>query len=241
LRVGWFSCGCSSLVACKVAQPDEVIYIHVTDQHPDTLRFLADARVLLGRPITVLQSMRYANVGDVIVSNGYINGPSGARCTLELKKRVRQDWEREHWARHTYLWGFDVTERSRARRTVEAMPEFDHEFPLIDRGLTKEDCHALCEEWGIRRPEMYDLGLPNNNCICCVKGSKGYYNRMRELFPEAFARRAREEREVGHSCLRGTFLDELNPRAGRGKVVVPDCSLACTYVLEHEAEGGQDG
>lgn len=241
MRVGWFSCGCSSLVACKVAQPDEVIYIHVADQHPDTLRFLADARVLLGRPITVLQSMRYANVGDVIVSNGYINGPSGARCTLELKKRVRQDWEREHWARHTYLWGFDVAERSRARRTVEAMPEFDHEFPLIDRGLTKEDCHALCEEWGIRRPEMYDLGLPNNNCICCVKGSKGYYNRMRELFPEAFARRAREEREVGHSCLRGTFLDELDPRAGRDKVVVPDCSLACTYVLEHEAEGGQDG
>ena len=49
--IGWFSCGRSSLVACRLARPDEVIYIHVANQHPDTLRFLMDARVLLGRPI----------------------------------------------------------------------------------------------------------------------------------------------------------------------------------------------
>lgn len=43
MRVGWFSCGCSSLVACKLARPDKVIYIHVSNQHPDTIRFLSEA------------------------------------------------------------------------------------------------------------------------------------------------------------------------------------------------------
>ena len=64
MRVGWFSGGCSSLVACKLAKPDTCIYIHVADQHPDTLRFLADAEKVLGR-VEVLQSSEYASVDDV--------------------------------------------------------------------------------------------------------------------------------------------------------------------------------
>lgn len=43
MKVGWFSAGCSSLVACRIADPDEIIYIHVPNQHPDTIRFLMDA------------------------------------------------------------------------------------------------------------------------------------------------------------------------------------------------------
>lgn len=229
MRVGWFSCGCSSLVACQIARPDEVIYIHVADQHPDTLRFLRDAESVLGRA-TVLMSDEFADVDDVMRKTRYVNGPDGAACTLRLKKRVRQEWEREHWARHTYVWGYDVGEMARADRTVDSMPEFDHEFPLIDRGLTKADCHALCADWGIRRPAMYDLGYPNNNCIGCVKGGMGYWNKIREDFPDVFATRAAREREIGHSCIKGVFLDELEPGRGRNNPVVPDCSLACAMV-----------
>lgn len=229
MRVGWFSCGCSSLVACKLARPDKVIYIHVANQHPDTIRFLTEAGGVLG-DIEILQSMEYVGVDDVITTKRYINGPAGAACTLELKKRVRQEWEKAHFERHTYVWGFDVTETSRAERTVESMPEFNHEFPLIENGLTKEDCHALCEDWGIKRPAMYDLGYPNNNCIGCVKGGMGYWNKIREDFPAVFKRRAKQEREIGHSCINGVFLDELEPGRGRNEIIVPDCSLACMMV-----------
>lgn len=229
MRVGWFSCGCSSLVACKLARPDKVIYIHVANQHPDTIRFLTEAGGVLG-DIEILQSMEYVGVDDVITTKRYINGPAGAACTLELKKRVRQEWEKANFERHTYVWGFDVTETSRAERTMESMPEFNHEFPLIENGLTKEDCHALCEDWGIKRPAMYDLGYPNNNCVGCVKGGMGYWNKIREDFPAVFKRRAKQEREIGHSCINGVFLDELEPGRGRNEIIVPDCSLACMLV-----------
>ena len=227
MRVAWFSCGCSSLVAARLAEPDKAIYIHVSNQHPDTLRFLQDAARVLGT-VEVLQSHDCISVDEVIERDRYINGPSGARCTLVLKKRVRQEWEKKNWGRHTYVWGYDVDEKARAERLVESMPEFDHEFPLIERGLTKEDCHALCEDWGIKRPMMYDLGYPNNNCVGCVKGGKGYWNKVREDFPAVFKRRAKQEREIGRSCIKGVFLDELDPKAGRGKVIVPNCSLACS-------------
>lgn len=234
-KVGWFSAGCSSFIACLLGKVDEAIYIHVTDQHPDTLRFLMDARPHLPK-VTVLQSMDFAGVDDVL-SYGYINGPGGAACSLRLKKWVRERWEREHYhAGLTYVWGYDVTEKARAERLAEAMVEADHLFPLIERGLTKEDCHQMCTDMGIERPAMYKLGYPNNNCIGCVKGGMGYWNRIREDFPKVFERRARMERQIGHSCIKGVFLDELEPGRGISNPVVPSCSLACALV----EKGGLD-
>ena len=56
---------------------------------------------------------------------------------------------------------------------------------------------------------MYRLGYQNNNCIGCVKGGKGYWNKIREDFPETFWEMSKAERFVGHSCIKNCFLDEL--------------------------------
>ena len=229
-KIGWLSAGCSSFIACSLASVDEAIYIHVSDQHPDTIRFLMDIAPHLAK-VTVLQSFEFAGVDDVL-SHGYINGPGGAACSLRLKKWVREKWEREHFDEtpFTYVWGFDVTERARAERLAEVLVEADHQFPLIDLGLTKEDCHQMCSDMGIARPQMYELGYPNNNCIGCVKGGMGYWNKIREDFPKVFERRAKLERQIGHSCIKGIFLDELEPGRGIANPVVPSCSLACALV-----------
>ena len=111
------------------------------------------------------------------------------------------------------------------------MPKFKHEFPLIDKGLTKEDCHGLLKQLGIKRPKMYDLGYRNNNCIGCVKGGKGYWNKIRIDFPEVFEARAKQEREVGHTCIKGVYLDELPPDAGRIEdEVMEECSIMCQLI-----------
>ncbi len=216
-------------MAAYLAKPDRAIYINVANQHPDTLRFIADCAALLDCPVEIIGSMRYGqSVDGVIRKRRYINGPAGACCTTELKKRVRQEWERENATPElTYIWGYDATERHRAERT-RAASEFGVEFPLIERNLTKENVHAIAQELGLKRPAMYDLGYSNNNCIGCVKGGKGYWNRIRRDFPDVFARRAAEEREVGHSCIKGVFLDELPPDAGRMEAeIMPACSFDC--------------
>ena len=75
---------------------------------------------------------------------------------------------------------------------------------------------------------MYDLGFPNNNCVGCIKGGMGYWNKIREEFPEVFAARAALERKVGGSCINGTYLDELDPEAGRDcEIIVPECGAMC--------------
>lgn len=234
MLVSWFSAGCSSFVAAYLLRKelDRIVYIDVSNQHPDSMRFLHDCEKLLGMQIEVIRSDKFASVDDVIERKRYINGPGGAPCTLELKKRVREKWERENVDEPTtYVWGYDCTEKNRADRLAANMMEFGHCFPLIENHLTKAEVHGLCEQLGLKRPVMYNMGYPNNNCIGCVKGGMGYWNKIREDFPDVFERRARQEREIGHSCIKGVFLDELEPGRGRNNPVIADCSILCAAAV----------
>lgn len=144
MKVCWISAGVSSFVAGYLAEKvDEYIYIDIENQHPDSMRFIKDCERALGKPIQILRS-DYRNVQNVIKQFHFINSPYGAKCTEILKKRVRKEWEHEHRKQKiTYVWGFDFNEKHRADRLLESMPDFQHEFPLIDKMLSKEDAEML--------------------------------------------------------------------------------------------------
>ncbi|MBU0596339.1 hypothetical protein KJ567_06620, partial [Candidatus Bipolaricaulota bacterium] len=88
-----------------------------------------------------------------------------------------------------------------------AMPRHYHKFPLVDAKMTKEHAHEVLRASGIHRPAMYDLGYHNNNCIGCVKGGMGYWNKIRVDFPEVFASRSAMERLIGFPIIgKGVWL-----------------------------------
>jgi hypothetical protein len=76
---------------------------------------------------------------------------------------------------------------------------------------------------------MYQLGYSNNNCIGCVKGGMGYWNKIRQDFPEVFDKMASLERELNAFVKKDIgFLDELEE--GRGyavKAYVESCGIFC--------------
>jgi len=233
MKVCWFSCGVSSFVACYLTKDiDKIIYTHIKDQHPDSTRFLQDCEKLLDREIEIIKSNKFEGVDDVIERTRYINGPAGAPCTKHLKMQVRKDWEKANPDHHTYVWGYDKNEKHRADIIVKTLSNHDHEFPLIEQGLTKEECHGIAYKLDLKRPVMYDMGYPNNNCIGCVKGGMGYWNRIRADFPEVFERRASQEREIGASCINGVYLDELEPSRGNMNTeIFKDCTIACQLAV----------
>ena len=95
-------------------------------------------------------------------------------------------------------------------------------------------CITLLDKLGIDIPAMYRLGYHNNNCIGCVKGGMGYWNKIRVDFPDTFAEMAKLEREVGASCIRHVYLDELDPKRGRKeKPLVGDCGVLCGVEFGH--------
>lgn len=234
LKVCWLSAGVSSFIAGYLAKDvDEFIYIDIDNQHPDSMRFIKDCEKVLGKKVTILKS-QYGSVENVAKQFRFLTSPYGAKCTMILKKRVREEWEKDHAEYDiTYVWGFDMDEKHRAERIEETMIEFKHEFPLIENNLSKQDAHAILDRLEIKRPAMYDMGYSNNNCIGCVKGGMGYWNKIRVDFPEVFDRMAKLEREIGHSCINGVFLDELEPDRGRMEdEILQDCSIFCHLALQ---------
>ena len=240
--VSWFSAGVSSAVATKLAidDIDHIIYQHINDQHEDTLRFVKDCQDWFGKPIEIQRSP-YRTVENVCLAFAFVNSPNGAVCTRILKRQMRKEWEAMHrfFVTFRYVWGFDANEQDRADRLAnEAMPEEDHLFPLIERGFRKEDAHAFLARAGIKRPMMYDLGYPNNNCVGCVKGGKGYWNKIRVDFPPVFKGRSVMERRIGATCIKGVYLDELDPTAGRDRgPILEECGAACEIELAKLSDG----
>ena len=233
--VSWFSGGVSSAVATKLAieNIDLVIYTHIDDQHPDTLRFVKECEVWFGQEVDIIQSP-YKTVDTACRSaggRGYINGIAGASCTRLLKRDVRKYWEKGLTVPIRYIWGLDCEEEERAEKIRDAMPEQDHLFPLIDNQVNKEEAHRILKASKIRRPAMYEIGYSNNNCIGCVKGGMGYWNHIRVDFPEIFKARAKMERDIGASCINGIYLDELDPERGRhSPPIVDDCGIFCELI-----------
>ena len=175
---------------------------------------------------------KYKDVNGVLLANRYVNGVYGAPCTKILKKRVRKEWEHENKDKDiTYFWGMDSKETNRAERIEETMKEYKHRFPLIEKKIGKKEAHQIINASGIKRPKMYELGYYNNNCIGCVKGGKGYWNKIRIDFPEVFKLRSEMEREIGATCIKGVYLDELKEEDGRNqKPIVDDCGLFCQFM-----------
>ncbi len=247
--VVWFSCGATSAVAAKLALtewggklPVHVVYCDPGSEHPDNQRFLADVERWLGVTVEVLKSTKYADTWDVFAKTRYLSGVRGARCTTELKKKLRQDYEQI--GEDIQVFGFDASERKRAKQFRKSNPEVDLRTPLIDRELTKGDCLALLQRAGIELPAMYRLGFSNANCIGCPKGQMGYWNKIRRVFPEVFDRMAKVERDLnvaicksyaGDKQRKRVFLDELDPDAGSDDEVMPECSLLCA-MAEAEIE-----
>ena len=96
------------------------------------------------------------------------------------------------------MFGYTAEEAHRVDRFKTQNNERKGCFILVEKGLTKEDCLGFVSRAGIELPVMYKLGYRNNNCIGCVKGGMGYWNKIRIDFPEHFERMA--ALEVKNEC-----------------------------------------
>ncbi len=236
----WFSCGAASAVAAKMAIEKygdrcEVLYCDtLAYEHPDNRRFLADVESWIGVKVKMLRSEKYTDIYDVFDKTKYLVGPYGARCTTELKKLVRRKYQRKD---DIHVIGFTADELKRINDLSFGEPDMQCDWILRDNGVTKRDTLIAIKNAGIELPAMYRLGYKNNNCIGCVKGQQGYWNKIRVDFPDAFDRMAKQERKMdvainksyaGDGLRKRIFLDELDPAAGRFDIE-PDieCNVLC--------------
>lgn len=240
-----FSCGAASAVATKIALAQHgercvIVNAFIKEEHPDNRRFAIDCEKWFDRPIVNLRDTKYdASAINVFETVGYIKGPHGASCTTRIKRGLLRQFEQPG---DILVLGYTAEEQDRFDDFQANWPDRPIIAPLIERGLTKEDCKAMVLRAGIALPVMYELGYDNANCIGCVKGGLGYFRAIREDFPEQFERLAQAEDKVANLHGENAYilrhrsgplngkrfpLRELPPgKAYRGEPL-PSCGLFC--------------
>ena len=238
--VCWFSCGAASAVATKIALAERereseliIAYTEVKEEHPDNKRFLKECEEWFGQKIEILGNDFYDRSIYRVFEKNYIRTPKGAPCTRALKKQIRERFEKPT---DRQVFGYTAEEQARLDRFIDANANVNIWTPLIEKGLGKEDCLAMLKNAGIELPAMYKLGYHNNNCIGCVKGGMGYWNKIKVDFPEHFDRMAKLERFKKQTIFKDRYLDELKPTDGNyPQEPSIECSIFC-QIAEQELQ-----
>ncbi len=206
--LSWYSHGAASAVATKLAiaegDPVTVVCCEVVEEHPDNKRFRQACEQWFDQEIIVLGNDKYhRSIYEVFDKTRYLSGHYGARCTVELKKNIRKGFELPD---DVQIFGYTAEEQRRVDRFIDANNDVDFRAPLIERGLTKQDCLAMIENAGIELPAMYKLGYNNNNCRGCVKAeSPAYWKKIQIDFPEYFEAMAAQEKRLGVKICKATI------------------------------------
>ncbi|PCI14290.1 MAG: hypothetical protein COB71_02885 [Thiotrichales bacterium] len=206
--VSWFSNGVASAVATKLAiasgEPVTIVNCEVIEEHPDNKRFLKDCEKWFGQKIIVLGNDKYRrSIYEVFDKTRYLAGHHGARCTVELKKKIRLDFE---LPTDRQVFGYTIEEQKRVNSFIDANNDVDFWPILIEHGLTKSDCLAIVENADIELPAMYKLGYKNNNCRGCVKAqSPAYWKKIKIDFPDFFDRMHEQEKRLNVRICKATI------------------------------------
>lgn len=198
--------------------PDAIpVHCNLGDSvHEDSHRFINDLEQWYGKEIVRLKSAEFETIDDVFEKSRFLSGIEGAPCTGAMKIVPRMNFQLPS---DIHYWGYtaDKADAKRFTGMQERFPLLHQRAPLVEMGLKKRDTHAILAQHGIKRPWVYEIGMPNGNCIGCVKAtSPNYWALIRKWFPEVFARRADQSRRFGKNGVRLTrikgariFIDEI--------------------------------
>lgn len=232
--IAWWSGGVASAVTCKICidwfgvENVRVVFIDTHNEHPDTYRFLNDCEKWYECKIETIDNLKYGNIQDVWFDSLSLNIAKGAKCSQVLKKDVRQQFIKKNNFSYQ-AFGFDISERNRAKDMKTSNPHLNPIFPLIAELLNKKDCikrivKANSLFLSIEIPVTYKMGFNNNNCFQtgCVQGGIGYWQKMRDDHPTKFDAMADMEHQL--TDLKGkpvTMLkDQSNDAKDTGDVLV---------------------
>ena len=204
---GVTSAWCAGWALATFPREDVVLLWHDTkEEHPDTYRFLREMSARLQMPITERSDGR--SVTQLFRDEGFLGNNQNAMCSRVLKQEQGRRFFDELRAQGVdeivKVIGFSAAEPRRVER--EAAKGLEHgytpRFPIIEHGVTKQDCIDWCESVGVKPSAMY-CWAEHANCVGCVKGGMAYWQAVAKNAPEVYAQRISLEEEFGHSILRG--------------------------------------
>lgn len=203
---GVTSAWCAGWALREFPRSQVILLWHDTkEEHPDTYRFLREMAAALGAPITERSDGR--SVTELFRDEGMLGNGQNTMCSRVLKTEPGTRYVSDlRSAGHavTMVYGFSASEPQRVHRMVGRANAggFAVRFPVVETGVTKQQCADWCVSLGVQPSAMYRWS-DHANCVGCVKGGRAYWLAVAEHHPDVFEQRAALEEEFGHTIVRG--------------------------------------
>jgi hypothetical protein len=166
-------------------------------EDPDLYRFLAESAANVGGELVTLADGR--TPWEVFKDVRYLGNTRIDPCSKILKRELSAAWLQEHCdpTDTTCYVGIDWSEEHRFTRLRErwAARGWTYEAPMCEAPyLTKRQVFEWLAAEGLKRPRLYDLGFPHNNCGgFCIKAGQGHFAQLLETMPERYAEHEAQE------------------------------------------------
>jgi hypothetical protein len=216
-----FSGGVGSWYAMRrlrdTVNPDNLtlLFADTLIEDDDLYRFIGEAaRDVVGDLVRVADGR---TPWEVFEDTKFIGNSRVARCSHILKQDVCRKWLEANCepARTTIYLGIGIWEKERFDRAAELWLPWICKAPLCDTDDPRvfTDPFMELERRGIRKPRLYGLGFPHNNCGgFCVKAGQVHFKRLLENMPERY--RYHEEQEERLRGILGKDVSILRDRRG---------------------------
>jgi hypothetical protein len=118
-------------------------------------------------------------------------------CSRMLKREPLNNWFTDNFAvdeAQMHL-GIDYSESHRLDGVQKRMSPYIYRSTLVEEGKIINKDYS--EQFGIKRPRLYDWKLGHNNCGgFCIKAGLGHYKALYEANPERYREFESKEQEV---------------------------------------------
>lgn len=202
-------------VAARYGTKDIVLlFADTLIEDEDLYRFLHESAANVGVPITRIADGR--TPWEVFKDKRFIGNARVDKCSQYLKRILLDKWRNENCdpADTISYVGLDWTEVHRLDRLKRRKLLFRFEAPLCDPPyLSKRDILSMVTDNGMKRPRLYDMGFPHNNCGgFCVKAGQAQFALLLRTMPERYA--YHEEQEEKMRAYLGKDVSILRDRRG---------------------------
>ena len=131
-------------------------------------------------------------------------GPRNRWCTATLKTRIINSYLRGLSKDYTIVQyiGIAADEPQRVR---------EHNYPLVDWGMTEADCLAYCKERGFDCDGLYDI-FHRVSCWLCPLQSFEELRKLRRHFPDLWEKLRWLDKQTWRSYLKNYSAEQLEVR-----------------------------
>lgn len=180
-------------------QKIELVFCDTLIEDEDLYRFIEEASKKLELPLVKLSDGR--NPWQVFTDMGFQGNSRIAPCSKVLKTDViwRYIKERNEPTKLVLGMNFDEPERyERAKKNWEKRSKLVEIYcPLVELFISEVKKNELLKFYDIKKPRLYDLGFPHNNCGgFCVRAGLSQFELLKREFPERFTWHKEQQNEL---------------------------------------------